>query len=290
MTEKLESFRELHARIVEHQGEGVFDALLMPQIAPARQLLGTLASHAHLPERPGEKPVEELWQWYALSRVSDRLLLGTQASSECYVSPQQAAQPVGDWWRYGLATKEQYREFFAALGFAPFGFLPFSPFHHEIVEVAEDPALTESLVVDHVFWPGLMFGEMLFARAGVRVRCPAGHFQKAIAENSLLYFAYDRLRRKTEDLSDGWGSNSQWRTSFRRDYDSGGMLYYNVDGEHPLGPDYEASFNPAGQGTYGHWTVEERIELLTHRCFVRCPKDDTDCWPYDDTFQEANSA
>ena len=28
---------------------------------------------------------------------------------------------------------------------------------------------------------------------------------------------------------------------------------------------------------------EERVELLTHRCFVRTRKEDDDHWPYEDT-------
>lgn len=288
----ISGFRELYEGLQNFEGEDVFDALLTPRIAPARQLLTTLASHARLPERPAETPFAELWQWYALSRVSDRLLIGIQAGDDFYRSPQhrEEAPPLGEWWRNSVVTAEQYAEFFAALGFEPFTFRPFSPFFHEIVEVIEDPHLTGGPVVERVFWPGLTFGEMLFARAGVSVRCPPGFYRKDIAENSCLYFAYLRLHRKTQDLSDGWGSNSQWATSFRRDYVAGETFYYNVDGEHPLGPDYEASFDPDDDNRFGDWTLEERVELLTHRCFVRCPKDDNDCWPYDDTRQESNGS
>ncbi len=267
MIGELASFRELYMELMDYEGASVFDALLVPQIAPARQLLSPLASHAHLPEHPAETAAEELWQWYALSRVSDLLLLEVQR---------------------GTLPAARYAEFFAALGFAPFGVLPFNPFFHEIVEVIEDAAVSGRPIIDHVFWPGLMFGEMLFARAGVRVRCPPGLYRKDIAENSCLYFTFRRLTRRTQDLSHGWGSNSQWATAFRRDYDSGGSLYYNVDGKHPLGPDYAASFGP--QGPSDDLTLNERVELLTHRGFVRCPKDDRDCWPYDDTFQEPKSA
>ncbi len=281
-------FRELYTQILSFEGGNIVKNLLVPQIVPARQLLKTLASHARLPEHPAETPVAELWQWYALSRVSDRLLIGIQADDDFYRSPQQReeAQPLGDWWDNSVVTTEQYAQFFAALGFEPFASVPFSPFSHEIVEVIEDPSLTGRPVVERIFWPGLMFGEMLFARAGVSVRCSPGFYQKDIAENSCLYFTYQRLHRKTQDLSDGWGSNSQWGTSFRRDYAVGGTFYYNVDGEHPLGPNYEASFDSGDDDPRSEWTLEERTEMLTHRCFVRCPKDDDNCWPYDDTWQE----
>ncbi len=283
----MSGFRELYEELVNFEGEDVFNNLLVPRIAPARQLLTTLAPHVRLPERPAETPIAELWQWYALSRVSDRLLIGIQAADDFYRSPQQREEaPKREWWRNSVVTAEQYIQFFAALGFEPFASVPFSPFYHEIVEVIEAPNLTGRPVVERVFWPGLMFGEMLFARAGVSVCCSPGFYRKDIAENSCLYFTYQRLHRKTEDLSDGWGSNSQWGTKFRRDYAAGGTFHYNVDGEHPLGPHYEASFDPDDDDRYGEWTLEERIEMLTHCCFVRCPKDDDDCWPYDDTFQE----
>jgi hypothetical protein len=29
-------------------------------------------------------------------------------------------------------------------------------------------------------------------------------------------------------------------------------------------------------------TLAEQIELLTHRCFIHCGKDDINRWPYDD--------
>jgi hypothetical protein len=31
----------------------------------------------------------------------------------------------------------------------------------------------------------------------------------------------------------------------------------------------------------------QKLELLRHRCFVRCRKADVDRWPYNDTYREA---
>src|SRR6266550_1650701 len=92
---------------------------------------------------------------------------------------------------------------------------PYSPFFHEIVRQ---------------FWPGLMFGSMMFARAGVGVRCHPTILRKDVAETSPMYFTYSRRRRLTVDLSMGWGHNSQWRTNFRRDYVDGDVYHFNVDG------------------------------------------------------------
>jgi hypothetical protein len=32
--------------------------------------------------------------------------------------------------------------------------------------------------------------------------------------------------------------------------------------------------------------AEEKLELLRHRCFVRCAKRDDDRWPYSDSYRE----
>lgn len=64
----------------------------------------------------------------------------------------------------------------------------------------------------------------------------------------------------------GWGSNSQWRTSIRRDYRLGDTFYYNVDGtREPQVPDVSA---------------EESAELLRHRCFIISAVADDDLYPY----------
>jgi hypothetical protein len=115
-----------------------------------------------------------------------------------------------------------------------------------------------------------MLGPLVIARAGV----VAGGFVKEIAESSTLYWAYYRANRRTEDLSRGWGHNSQWRTALRRDYLLGGIAYYNVDAR-PAGPPHDEDL-----------TAAEKLELLRHRCFVRCPKRHDDRFPYGDTYRE----
>ena len=93
-----------------------------------------------------------------------------------------------------------------------------------------------------------------------------------------MYWACQRRNRPHRDLSDGWGSNSWWRTSFRRDYQLGGMLYFNADGRNDL------SAPPSGEADGDELTAEERIELLTNRCFIRTTKPHDDLWPYDDVY------
>ncbi len=81
------------------------------------------------------------------------------------------------------------------------------------------------------------------------------------------------------DLSHGWGSNSQWGTNFRRDYQIDGELYYNVDGRHDLRKPFARS-----EDRYG-LSQEERIELLINRCFIVTERPHNNLWPFDDTLQ-----
>ena len=97
---------------------------------------------------------------------------------------------------------------------------------------------------------------------------------KDVAEGSTLYWAYRRKNRPYRDLSQGWGSNSQWRTEFRRDYTDGRDFVYNADGT------LDARLpDPAHEDL----SPDERVELLINRCFVRTPEPHNDLFPYNDT-------
>ena len=129
------------------------------------------------------------------------------------------------------------------------------------------------VVVDYTYWPGLMFGEMLFARSGVSVLCAPGTLNRQVAERSVLYFTHRREGRRTYDLSMGWGGNSQWGTDFRRDYAEADAYHFNVDASYPLDEGYESYLLDWQRRDLDDLTLEERKELLIHRCFVTCAKD-----------------
>jgi hypothetical protein len=210
---------------------------------------------------------EELWQLYALSRVNDLLLLGFQQG-----------RADGSDWPGPQISLEEYHHFAGSLGLTVFDTHAFTPFYHEVVEVEEAADEDEPIRVVSTVWPCLLLGEMVVSRAGVRVCGGRRFIHKEVAESSTLYWAYRRKNRPYQDLSHGWGSNSQWRTSFRRDYRIGSDFYYHVDGTHDLNVPEPASKDRDGL------TREERIELLTHRCFIRTAKPHDDLWPYDDVW------
>lgn len=144
----------------------------------------------------------------------------------------------------------------------------FHPFAVEIVDVEPDPDPAAPPALVELIWPCLMWGRMLFARAGGRIRAGAEVIDGPIACTSTLYWAHVRRDRPCQDRSTGWGSNSQWSTCFRRDYVDGDRLRYNVD------------------ATPGRHALTARDdELLRYRCAVRAPALE-DEWPYDATAVE----
>ena len=167
-----------------------------------------------------------------------------------------------------------------SLGFEPVTPIEFSPFDCEIVEVIPDEQQDADITVISLFWPGFMLGNMMFSRAGTCVTGGGTNINKSIAETSTLYWAYTRKNRPYQDLSHGWGHNSQWRTSFRRDYKIGQIIYDNVDVENNL------NLGQFQKENMDDLELEERIELLKHRCFITVNKPHDDLYPYDDFYYE----
>jgi hypothetical protein len=203
---------------------------------------------------------DELWRLYAASRANDMLLLRTAHGSAADLS-------VPD-----------YADFMNRLGFTVVDEKNFSPFFHEIVDVDQAAKDDQPIAIVAQLWPAVMLGDMMFSRAGVRVSGGRRHVRRDIAETSTLYWTYRRDNRPCHDLSRGWGSNSQWRTRFRRDYRVGDMYVFNVDETNDLR-------QPSPQEDPDGLTRAERIELLMHRCFITVDKPSTDLWPYNDAYQ-----
>ncbi len=169
--------------------------------------------------------------------------------------------------------------FFAALGFEPFDERKtFSPLTCEVVTVSNDCDRDAGIQLRETHWPGLMFGDLVFARCGKSVRChPSWGILEGVADKSTLHFTNERTGRPTNDLSHGWGYNSQWRTDFHRNYRSGGFAFYNVDGTLDLGSP-EAPLTGPNQ-TPEELTLAQARELVMHRGFVLTPLLG-DQWPY----------
>ena len=250
-------YRTLYDEILDYDGDAPYADLLHPWLRRQdgeRRWLDEMRARRGSPVPPMSP--EESWRLYALSRIVDLLQLSFAPAT---TEPSSAIAAIG---------RDDFAGFMDALGLEPVERAGFDPFFHEVVTVDQLAEEDAPPAVAEVYWPGYTLGPLLVSRAGCRVRAGRRHLAKEVAERSTLYWAYARSTRKTQDLSRGWGSNSQWRTAFRRDYALEGRLFYNVGArEHPGGADDE--LDPA-----------ERAELLRHRCFVTCTKPGDDLWPY----------
>ncbi len=262
-------FRNLYNEVINYRGDALFESILLPWLDRAVAAATDFACFrlASKYDQQGEEFQLKTWNLYALSRVNDFLLLSFQ-SDESGV------------WTGPHVSNKQYVEFFERARFASFTCDEFSPFHHEVVEVEQSEDRQEPISVCRSVWPGLTFGEMIFSRSGVVVKGGSAYINKHIAESSTLYFSHRRLHRKTDDLSIGWGSNSQWRTNFRRDYSTDGRNIFNIDGKNCLSVCDTAVDDRDGL------TNCDRIELCRNRCFIVSPKISNDLWPYDDRLDD----
>jgi hypothetical protein len=238
-------YRELHDAVTMYDGGDLYSDLVRPWLRRQDGERRWLEAFARRKGSPiPAATMEDLWQLYALSRIGQRMQLDLTAA--------------------------QYAELMESMGLTRIEAKAFHPFTHEIVTVDTRGSGGPELVEE--YWPGYMLGPMLFARAGCLVAAGPDAMVKEIAEQATMYWAFVRRNRPVHDLSHGWGSNSQWRTDFRRDYLLGGIRYYNVDATpERIDDDLDES---------------ERLELLRYRSFVKCARRHDDCFPYDYTHSE----
>ncbi|MEU5538329.1 hypothetical protein [Streptomyces sp. NPDC020362] len=264
--------RELYEELLGHDGHDPYADVVEPWLARVRAAGDPLC--APLPGAADARPGHpgDLWELYALSRVSDVLLLSFQP-------------PGHDPWAGPGLTRDQYLLLFTDLGMVPFEECSvFDPFLHEIVEVEQTADPDRPVGITGVVWPGLRLGDMVFGRAGVRVRAGARHAERGVADRSPLYWAFRRRHRPTVDLSMGWGSNSQWRTGFRVDIRTAAEDRLNVMGRTHV----DAVAKGSAEALL---TSAERRELLRHRSLLRTPERagalaaspgwETDLFPFD---------
>ncbi|WP_369240826.1 hypothetical protein AB5J56_40845 [Streptomyces sp. R21] len=218
-----------------------------------------------VPARPDEEQRNLVWELYALSRVSDVLLLAFQPPADTAGEEPWARRlpPTAQWPALSMA---HYLELFTRLGMVPFAEVEaFDPFLHEIVDVEQAESPDEPVRITEAVWPGLWLGPLLFSRAGVRVRAGAHHAERGVADRSPLYWSFLRRHRPTIDQSLGWGHNSQWRTDLRLDYrtDEGEFVNMLADTDADADADLD-SVNAL-------LTSAERRDLVRHRCLLRTP-------------------
>lgn len=256
MSATLHNFAQLNGLLDRERDPSAWRELLAGSVPDAQALMTPLEPVRRLATAPPRSLDDDLlYELFALSTVDD-LLVSTPAL------------PTGD-----------RDAFFSALGFEPFSATVFSPLTCEIVEVSNADIAPESGIrVERVHWSGLSYGELVFARSGVSIRChPSLDIVQGIADKSMLHFTNHRPVRAVNDLSHGWGHNSRWSTDFHRNYQVRGIAFYNVDAEFDIGVP-NARLQWPGRPPHALDLAQAR-ELLMHRGFVRTPRF-KDEWPY----------
>ncbi|KEY59071.1 hypothetical protein [Serratia sp. DD3] len=258
--------RTLCDLLLEYKGSACYAEVLTPWLASNQQEIAWLRSFAQRAGKPiPQASNEDLWHLYALSRVLELLALRFQ----------QGEVDGGNWLGPDI-TRQQFDLFAKALGLDVEYTTLYHPFSHEVVQLIPDVNTSPQITYHH--WSGLMLGNMRLLRAGVTISASSHVLRPGVADTSTLYWAYRRKNRPYQDLSQGWGSNSSWRTHFRRDYKIGDTLYLNVDGAKDLLLVPPDSLDDSGLNR------AERVELLLNRSFVTTDKPHHDLWPYDDKF------
>jgi len=255
--------RFLYHALYAYSGSAVYSDVLAPWLdehaADAREMLAPLAVFGEW-RRTEYEWADLLEQAYALSRVSDLLLLALQPDLPAGTS-EPAAHKLHLPERYLPVTVADYVEFFSALGMHRVEAARFDPFFHEVAAVEQDVDPDAPIEITGERWPCLMLGEMLFGRAGVAVRAGKNHAEAGLADLSTVDSAFLRRHRPTEDESLGWGRNSQWRTDFRRDYLTSGAYRFNVDADKDIDADPELAASPLSRA--------DLRDLVRNRCVIR---------------------
>ncbi|TQM38193.1 hypothetical protein [Pseudonocardia cypriaca] len=278
-------FREVYHSLLDHgerldERRGFLDgvteaaAVWLSELEPLRRR-ERLPARGHYTVE--DEQLQRIREMYALSRISDHLL--EKACPQGSVPPEFG---TAGGRRFDRPASTARTDFLTRIGLTPFEHSgSFSPFHHEIFAVVADDSATTATVED-VLWPGHWYGDLLFSRAGVRVRAPGHLIDPVTATTSTLYFTFSRHPRGTNDLSHGWGGNSQWGTAFPRFYSDAEGLHLNWDGDTDIGTD--APVPRVGRPSPdAERSLQRRRELLLHRCFVRTPlpPDEHDWFPHD---------
>lgn len=255
-------FRMLYDDVLSYEGADLYAGFLVPWLAKNGAAREWLLSFAQRQGSPVPPALEwERYALYAVNRVNDLLLGGFQ--------PATVSQ-----WPCLPVSLDEYVAFMAGLGFEVLDVTAYSPFYHEVVEIAPQDEDEASVELTGMLWPCLMLGSMLFSRSGVKVRSGRKWLRPELATTTTLYWTFCRRYRPCQDLSHGWGSNSRWRTEFRRDYRFGSQVFLNVDEEWDVSLGDKPGMSPC------ELSLEERTELVIHRCFVTVSAEHDDQFPY----------
>lgn len=264
------SARDLYNRILDYAGGNILNELLIYWVEDNDYRDYLTQSSAQLSNNINEIPIEISWELYALSRVLDILTLRFQPNNSADSS---------DWLGPQISVSD-YVYFAENLGLKVIEKNTYHPFYWEIFEAIEGKS--DFQIVDHYF-PPLMLENLLIKRGGVKITLNPANFNLEKANTSTIYWTFRRKNRNYQDLSHGWGSNSQWRTSFRFDFETDDSYLYNIEGEIDLNKPKESDLRFLREDNL---SLQEAIEVTVNRHSIICEKDETEIFPYEFRFSE----
>ncbi|MFW2104579.1 hypothetical protein [Acinetobacter guillouiae] len=223
--------------------------------------------------RKNELLQEDIWELYALSRVLDLLTLPFQTDNDADDSD----------WKGPRITVAEYIEFNNLLGLEITTPFSFKPFNCEIIEA--QIGMNDFEIIECNF-PAVKLNNLMIKKAGVKILLNPDKFNLNLINKASIYWAFRRKNRKYFDLSQGWGSNSQWRTDLRLDIETENSYIYNVTEKFNLNSPTIELMEELNQQDL---ELNEAVELTVFRHFMKCTKDDSDLFPYYFRFEEQKS-
>jgi hypothetical protein len=260
-------FVDLYRALIEYDGDDAYADVLESWPDDNPDELRWIADFEHRTnDNWSAASNEDVCRLYTLFRVTSVMLLRFQTGRADGSDYQGPAIQI-----------EGIQLFLEQLGFHVSDAREYHPFYHEILSVNQTEQVEYPIQIIQVNWPCFMLGDMVFCRSGVSVSAGKSHVIKEIAESSMLYWTYRRKDRPYNDQSHGWGHNSQWRTSHRRDYRTNDRYHFNVG-------EMESLNDPTV--TIEDLPRSSMIELVRNRCLVTTQIDDSDLDPYPYSYTE----
>ncbi|MBX3163105.1 MAG: hypothetical protein KF900_01380 [Bacteroidetes bacterium] len=213
---------------------------------------------------------EDIWELYALTCVLDILTLRFQ--------PDNKAD--GSEWSGSKLSISEYVEFNNLIGLNTITPTSFGTFDCEILEAHTGE---NDFQINECLFPAVKLKNLMLKRAGVKISLNPQNYNLSLINNASIYWTFRRKNRKYFDLSQGWGSDSQWRTDLRLDIETDNSFIYNYNGKLNLNNiTAEQLHEIKEQGL----EVEEAIELTKYRHFISSTKNGLDLFPYHFKYEE----
>lgn len=265
------SIKDLYFKIQEFRGEEIFETLIQKWVLENdyKKYISNLSLKIQIEKI--ELTQEDIWELYALSRVLDILTLQFQTNNRVDDSS----------WAGTQISLSEYVEFNNMIGLTTEIPSAFKPFDCEIIEAQ---AGQNDFQINETCFPASKLNNLIIKRAGVKVSLNKEKYDVGLVNLASIYWTFWRKNRKYSDLSQGWGSNSQWRTDLRLDIETDDSFIYNLQGEFDINNPTDKVLE---QLHHDNLEVKEAIELTKFRHFMTCTKDDSDLFPYDYKYTES---